>query len=260
MAENNVYDDVALLQEQMADVQSTLSSLQTTVNNLPDISGLSNTVSTLSDDVAGLSDDVATLEGMAGRTAIAENTDLNDLTEGHYYISNYDICQTLSNRPDATGQTATIDVFKAGNTGQLIMIYQPCLKENSKRYIRSYYANGWGAWLTDDNNDTGWIDLPLNSGWTMNDYESEKPQYRKIGKVVYLRGLVNATSAAAGAVATLPLGFRPAGYFNRFVCSLNQEDTAVVNINANGLINDHQKGSKSRLFLSLNGISFPQVY
>lgn len=253
MATNNVYDDVAVLQEQMATVQLTLNSLQDTVNNLPDVSGLSNTVNALSNDVA-------TLEEIAGRTAIAENTDLNSLTEGHYYISNYEVCQTLTNRPDATGQTATIDVLKAGNTGQLVMIYQPCLKENSKRYIRSYYANGWGAWLTDDNNDTGWINLTLNSGWSMNDYEAEKPQYRKIGKVVYLRGLVNATAAAAGILATLPAGFRPAGYFNRFVCSLNQVDNAIVQINANGVINDHQKGSKSRMFLSLNGISFPQVY
>ena len=108
--------------------------------------------------------------------------------------------------------------------------------------------------------DSGWINLSLNSGWTMNDYVAEVPQYRKIGKTVYLRGLVNATAAASNIIATLPAGYRPSGYFNRFACALNQGEFVMVQINANGQINDYGKGTNGRAFLSLNGVSFPADY
>lgn len=108
--------------------------------------------------------------------------------------------------------------------------------------------------------DSGWINLTLNTGWTMNDYAAEVPQYRKIGKTVYLRGLVNATAAASSIIATLPAGYRPSGYFNRFACALNQGEFVMIQINANGQINDYGKGTSGRAFLSLNGISFPADY
>jgi hypothetical protein len=59
--------------------------------------------------------------------------------------------------------------------------------------------------------DTGWITLPLESGITDS---GELPQYRRIGKVVYIRGRLQRSPVAAWpvattAVATLPSGFRP---------------------------------------------------
>ena len=216
--------------------------------------------STIYDDVQQLQSDVEVLQGNVLRTPLSNGTNLNDLGAGHYYIPDYDTATTITNKPDNTNQTATIDVVEAGNTGQLIMIYRGCIKEYINEWVRVYYADSWGDWLREGGNDTGWINLTLNSGWSMNDYNSEFPQYRKIGNIVYLRGLINATSAAGTIITTLPNGFRPSGYFNRFVCSLNQSDNAVVQINANGQINDHQKGTKSRMFLSLNGISFIADY
>ena len=225
-----------------------------------DVDALENNMTAAQQNISALQDDVTALENAAGRTPLSANTDLNSLGAGHYYIPNYDISVTILHKPDSTGQTATIDVVQAGSTGQLIMIYRGCIKEYINEWVRVYYADSWGDWLKEGGNDSGWINLTLNSGWTMNDYASEIPQYRKIGNIVYLRGLVNATTAAGNIIATLPAGYRPAGYFNRFVCSLNQSDNAVVQINANGQINDHQKGSKSRMFLSLNGISFVADY
>lgn len=55
-------------------------------------------------------------------------------------------------------------------------------------------------------NDSGWQDLTLNNA----DYvfsEAEKPQYRKIGNKVTLRGCIKGT--ATGEIVTLPSGFRP---------------------------------------------------
>ena len=232
-ARTSIYDDVEQLQADVAQLQSDMTTAQS---------------------------DIIALQNMSGRTPLSANTDLNSLGAGHYYIPNYDTSVTITNKPDSTGQTAAIDVVEAGNTGQLIMIYRGCIKEYINEWVRVYYANAWGDWLREGGNDTGWVNMTLNTGWTMNDYESEFPQYRKIGNIVYLRGLLNATSAAGNIIATLPEGYRPRGYFNRFVCSLNQTDNAIVQINANGQINDHQKGTKSRMFLSLNGISFIADY
>ena len=108
--------------------------------------------------------------------------------------------------------------------------------------------------------DSGWINLTLNSGWTMDNYAAEVPQYRKIGNIVYLRGLVNATALAGNVIATVPVGYRPTGYFNRFACALNQGEFVMIQINANGQINDYAKGGSGRGFLSLNGVSFPADY
>lgn len=122
-------------------------------------------------------------------------------------------------------------------------------------WYRYFYNGSWSTWRTGER-DTGWIDLTLSSGWTFQ-YSGDKPQYRRIGNIVYLRGLIDATSAAAGTIATLPAGFRPLGSFVRFTCSLNQTEYANVQVNNNGVINDHQKGTKTRTFLCLAGISFP---
>ena len=103
--------------------------------------------------------------------------------------------------------------------------------------------------------DTGWIPLELNEGWSMNDYATEVPMYRKIGKLVMLRGLVSATSAASNTIAVLPKGFYPSTSFNRFPCSLNQTDMVNVQVSRHGII-DYTKGTKTRTFLCLNGISF----
>ena len=225
----SIYDDVEQLQADVAQLQIDMTSAQA---------------------------DITALQNMSGRTPLSANTDLDTLGPGHYYIPNTETCATITHKPDTTNQTAAIDVVEAGNSGQLIMIYRGCIKEYINEWVRVYYANSWGDWLKEGGNDTGWINMTLNSGWTMNDYTSEVPQYRKIGDIVYLRGLVNATTAAGNIIATLPEGYRPAGYFNRFACALNQTDKVNVQINANGVINDYQKGTNGRAFLSLSGISF----
>ncbi|KGL44477.1 hypothetical protein EP56_07705 [Listeriaceae bacterium FSL A5-0209] len=54
--------------------------------------------------------------------------------------------------------------------------------------------------------DSGWIDLPLKTNYSAG---TAKPQYRKIGNRVILRGLVNRVAGTpAGAFSTLPVGFR----------------------------------------------------
>jgi hypothetical protein len=109
--------------------------------------------------------------------------------------------------------------------------------------------------------DSGWIELPLNTGWWT--YESDYPydvaSYRKIGNIVYLRGMVGSTAEAASIIAVLPEGFRPSGSYNRFIVCHNQYDTAAIQINMGGQIVDMSKAnsiSVSRMFLNLAGVSF----
>lgn len=56
--------------------------------------------------------------------------------------------------------------------------------------------------------DSGWNALPLSEG--VEAYATTQiPQYRKIGKVVFIRGAVKGITAT-GTIATLPAGYRPA--------------------------------------------------
>lgn len=58
--------------------------------------------------------------------------------------------------------------------------------------------------------DSGWIAIPLVSGYTAYS-SSETPSYRKIGNLVYLRGRVQGSYTTANTVVgNLPDGYRPA--------------------------------------------------
>lgn len=106
--------------------------------------------------------------------------------------------------------------------------------------------------------DSGWISMPLNSGWSMTDYAGEIPMYRKVGKVVYLKGIVSGTASAAAIIATLPVGFRPAANsFNRYACPVGQDGFVNVQVGKNGQISDYNKNATTmRTFIALSGICF----
>lgn len=109
--------------------------------------------------------------------------------------------------------------------------------------------------------DSGWIELPLNTGWYTykNEYPYDVASYRKIGNIVYLRGLLGATVEAASIIGVLPVGFRPSGNYNRFIVCHNQYDTAAIQVNMGGQLVEMAKAnnmSVTRTFLNLAGISF----
>lgn len=113
--------------------------------------------------------------------------------------------------------------------------------------------------ISDITTDTGWINMTLNEGWSMYDYTTDKPQYRKIGNRVFFRGLVNATAAAGTQITTLPIGFRPsANSFSRWRCAMGYNNDAVnIQIGTNGIVQDYNKTTNtSRSFISLSGISY----
>lgn len=61
-----------------------------------------------------------------------------------------------------------------------------------------------------DNTDSGWISLTLTNGWSANSTFGT-PAYRRIGRLIFLRGVIQASSSNNNKIAfTLPSGYRPA--------------------------------------------------
>lgn len=140
-------------------------------------------------------------------------------------------------------------------TGEVFTVSFPSeLNGNLKIVEVSDYV--YNAKYTAQSDDTGWLNLTLNSGWS-SPYMSDVAQYRRIGKVVYLRGLINATAAAGPNIATLPEGYRPSGQFQRYISCVNQSDNVALQIKQNGVLSDQTKTtSAGREFISLYNVAF----
>lgn len=98
--------------------------------------------------------------------AIENGSDLNSITtEGVYYRSSVGTStSTIENIPSDIG-TATfiLEVFKGGNTGQIIQRITRCDKNNTIIYQRVYYSGSWGNWKSMFDNDDG--QKVLWNGW-----------------------------------------------------------------------------------------------
>lgn len=69
--------------------------------------------------------------------------------------------------------------------------------------------------------DTGWLPLTLQNG--VEAYSTNQvPQYRKVGKIVFVRGAVKNITARDTVIATLPAGFRPVGASHTYVQNTSQ--------------------------------------
>ncbi len=186
-----IYEDVADLQERVASLEALMATAQS------GISELNTDVSELQSDITALTPQI-----------LAENTDLNTLGIGSYIIPSASICATLSNKPISSTATGFLKVVEGGNSGQLMMYYFPCAKAGASYYQRVYYENSWGAWNDIDVFNSGWLDLTLNSG--VNPFnEEQKPRYRRVGKEVFITGVVKNISANNTVIATLPANYRP---------------------------------------------------
>lgn len=85
--------------------------------------------------------------------------------------------------------------------------------------------------------DTGWLNLPLQGNVIPYGEGVNYPQYRKIGNTVYLKGAVKNITGFGTVVAILPEGFRPSNG-HPFVQSTSHDNNIGVfarwNISSNG--------------------------
>jgi len=142
------------------------------------------------------------------------NKDLNDLIETAFYY-----CNGAINRP-----TNTNGYIFVQNTGT-DYAYQKYITYNAARtYERVRIGGEWQPW-NEVIYDSGWRNLELINGWSI--YEGQVvPQIRRIGKHVYLRGLLLATADTTSRYATvIPEDCRPNIinnlYFNMVVANNN---------------------------------------
>ena len=159
--------------------------------------------------VTALENNVTILQNYTGTpTVLTENTDLHNLPVGNYIIPSATVCATLLNRPTTNTSTAFIKVVEGGGAGQKMMYYIPCAKEGASYWQKAYYLESWGDWHDVDVFDSGWIDMAL-TGDVIAYNEEQKPRYRRIGKEVFITGVVKNITASNTVIATLPANYRP---------------------------------------------------
>jgi hypothetical protein len=108
--------------------------------------------------------------------------------------------------------------------------------------------------------DTGWVLLTPENNWAA--FSTIEPAYRKIGNIVYLRGVMRANGDESSVtMATLPVGARPI-YATNFPAMYTPAATAwgLVIINTVGTIAANSFGSAYTLTdtvdINLSGLSF----
>lgn len=99
--------------------------------------------------------------------------------------------------------------------------------------------------------DSGWIDAELTSQFVNNGTSYHAPGYRKIGKMVEIRGVLKSTSEISATnvesnsydIFTLPEGYRPSYSFYE-VCQGNIGCTWRLYVGSNGIVrlSRHEKG------------------
>lgn len=132
---------------------------------------------------------------------------------------------------------------------------------------KTWYESTWRP-LTDYASDTGWVDLTLKSGFkNFSDSTDNKPQYRKIGDVVYLRGAISPTAAISSTsqqtFTTLPSGTHPTKT-QYFICQGSDMNRWLLSVAANGDVGFGRYGTTTAstsvptsAWLAFNGVSFP---
>jgi hypothetical protein len=110
--------------------------------------------------------------------------------------------------------------------------------------------------------DSVWVEPALLSAWAPYDTTTYfGPMYRKVGRVVVLRGLTKngifstATPGHAGAIFTLPAGYRPPERMT--FCVISNQAFGRVDIEYD--TGDVVAYSGSATWLSLSGIQFPTL-
>lgn len=177
---------------------------------------------------------------------ISENEDLNDyMTIGFYRCNSNSTVSTLSNCPTTTAFGMVVETVGAyDGVRQIITTYNTTPRIYFRTLFYDPYDNntfktsGWKIIYE----DTGWKDVSFSSGFGHHS-ETDRVRYRRVGKVVELRGAVKNTNQISAntetTVATISdttcrpskrVTYRQQGSsMNTFVISINTTGTIAVN-------------------------------
>ena len=98
-----------------------------------------------------------------------------------------------------------------------------------------YDGTSWSTEWINHTKDTGWKDIPLQSGVSAGTI-GERPQYRKVGNRVDIKGSYSFTKSTTNdLIGVLPEGFRPTGYIY-MLCPVGGVNVMRVFVQASGNI------------------------
>ena len=101
---------------------------------------------------------------------------------------------------------------------------------------------------------TAWAGLSFGSGWASFGIGFNNGEYKKVGDIVFLRGLVARTSGVGTTIATLPSGYRPSA---QCVFITNATDAfGRVDVQTDGVI---LLNNGTPTYVQLDGLSFSVV-
>ena len=146
------------------------------------------------------------------------NKDLNTLTDKIYIGYGH----TLTNAPYGSAGFL-INIPNPNNPAYAKQIFTHYT--NNVIYTRSLNNGVWNDWLPLTDIDSGWLDITL-SGNVQAYSNGTKPQYRKIGSVVYLRGAVKNITADNTTIGILPTGYRPTDISHQYVQLTSNENNS----------------------------------
>lgn len=204
-----IYDDVEDLQARMTAAEAAIALLQ-------------NDITTLSGQITNQSNSAV---------ALTQGQDLFTLPVGEYYSPSMTISESLVNKPYAKSSNVYVRVLEQ-NSGKRIIIFLYNTVDtsvNNKIWYAYERDAGFSSWFTGylKPDDSGWKTLPLATG--IEAYTSgTAPQYRKIGNVVYIRGVVK-NVLSAGIIGTLPAGYRPTSMSYSFVQNTSTSSDGTAN-------------------------------
>lgn len=100
-----------------------------------------------------------------------------------------------------------------------------------------------------------WIAGTYAANWSKDEAADTSPlSYRKVGDIVYLRGLVKSSSSATGqTIFTLPAGYRPDD--DLYIAGSSADESARIIVQDTGGV-VYANGGNATTWVSLDGISF----
>lgn len=173
---------------------------------------------------------------------LSKISDLNDVLIPNTYVSVNKGAASYTNCPIASG-TFTLEVMSAGAEGQVFQRLTTAFKNGKQEcWERHFFTGSWGSWSC-VYSDTGWIDIPLQSGFSYgSEYSYLKGRLKN--DVLYIRGDVKGISGNYQCFAILPATLMPTGL------GANNRTAGVYNVTAFCGFNLQNTG---RLYVSENG-------
>ena len=199
--------------------------------------------------------DKSKIDSMYKVTTITSATDWNTLTDtGIYHIKT----TACTNCPTTNWGTLYVN-----GEGTLFQIWIPDTSLDS--IYKRYKSGGWSAWTNLVLPDTEWQNI-TNFGSNIACASNYRCRYRRVGKVVDLRGVITASAAINTTssstfykIFTLPSGYRPSNPLY-YICGdigIGKYWTMIVNASGNVVIAKYSGSSTVPINTSLSfSVSF----